>query len=225
MTGIAAQLFAWFAGEADSTVESRPPPMSVILTNLAAVFLVIALGFVLKLARVIADDAWAGFERVTYLVLFPAVIIQTLAFSKPGHAPFIAVAIALIGAVLTVSVCLMLLRKPLAHLGINGADFTSVFQGAVRWNTFVALALASSLHGAEGVALMAVAIAAMVPLLNIMSVSVLSRHAGGKRLAPLAMLRAILVNPFVWSSLIGLALNPVSGFHGCGDLASPYGSR
>jgi malonate transporter and related proteins len=207
---IAAWRIAWFATGLIPQMKAASH-MSTILSNLAAVFLVIALGWLLRLTKVVPDEAWSGFERVTYLVLFPAVIIQTIAISKPGQTPFLAVALALVGAVLSVSVGLMLLRRPLERIGINGPDFTSVFQGAVRWNTFVALALASSLHGPTGVALMAVAIAAMVPLLNVLSVSVLSRHAGGKRLSPQAMLRAILLNPFVWSSLAGLALNPVSG--------------
>lgn len=184
--------------------------MTAIMTNLAAVFVVIALGYSLKALRIIPNDAWAGFERVTYLVLFPAVVIQTLAFSTPGQTPFLAVGACLVGAVLIVSLGLLLARPALHRAGIDGPAFTSVFQGAVRWNTFVALALAASLHGASGVALIAVAIAVLVPLLNIMSVSVLSSHAGGKKLGPMAMMKAILLNPFVWSSIVGLLLNPVS---------------
>jgi malonate transporter and related proteins len=184
--------------------------MTAVLPNLLAVFLVISLGCLLRLTGLIRDEAWGGFERVTYLVLFPAVIVQTIAFSKPGQVPYFSVAMALVGAILLVSGLLMLIRRPLERAGINGPDFTSVFQGAVRWNTFVALALAASLHGAAGVALMAVAIAAMVPLLNILSVAVLSRHAHGKKLSRAAMAKAIVANPFVWSSLLGLALNPFS---------------
>jgi malonate transporter and related proteins len=183
---------------------------SAIMSSLLAVFLVIACGFALKATGIIAAEAWAGFERVTYLVLFPAVIIQTLGFARPGNAPFIAVAATLVGAILVVSAALVLLRPLLFRWGVSGPAFTSLFQGSVRWNTFVALALAGSLHGSAGVALMAVAIAAMVPLLNILSVSILARHGSSRRIGAIPVLKAILSNPFVWSSMIGLALNPIA---------------
>ncbi len=81
----------------------------------------------------------------------------------------------------------------------------------MRWNTFVALALASGLLGRTGATLMAIAVAAMIPLLNVICVLVLARFANGRPMSAGATLRSILYNPFIWSSALGLALNPAQG--------------
>ena len=72
---------------------------------------------------------------------------------------------------------------------------------------FGGLAVAGSLFGPRGITLIAVAIAAMVPLLNVLALGVLVRYAGGPKLDFIQMLRALFVNPFIWSPAIGLALN------------------
>ncbi len=95
---------------------------------------------------------------------------------------------------------------------MDGPAFTSVFQGAARWNTFVALALSSHLFGAKGVALMAIAIAALIPVLNIACVIALAVFARGERPDVRGTAATLIRNPFIWSCLAGLALNPVAGF-------------
>ncbi len=185
--------------------------MDMAFTSLASVFAVIALGHALRRFNIIEAGAWAGFERITFLVFFPAIIIQTLAMAELGGTPFLAVSAALVGAILGVAGLMMLVRPMLARYGFDGPAYTSVFQGATRWNTFVAIAIAGSLHGKPALALMAVAVAAMVPLLNIINVAVLARHGAGGRNGG-SFLRAILTNPFVWACAIGLVLHPVAAF-------------
>jgi malonate transporter and related proteins len=182
--------------------------MNMAITSLAGVFIIISMGYTLKRFNIINDAAFAGFERITYLVFFPAVIIQTLAMANLSGTPLFGVAGALIGAILIVAGSLTVLRPVLLRRGIDGPAYTSIFQGATRWNTFVAISLAGSLFGAQGLALMAVAVAAMVPLLNVMCVAVLVRHAAGQRIPVLALIKTILANPFVWSCIIGLLLHP-----------------
>ena len=110
----------------------------------------------------------AGLERLVYYVLSPALLMHTLANAPLGSVPVGAVGAALAGAVILMSLlCLALL--PL--LRVDGPAFTSVFQGATRWQTFIALAVASGLHGETGVTLAAVAMIAMIPLLNVINVA------------------------------------------------------
>jgi predicted permease len=185
--------------------------MDIAITSLASVFAIIALGYALKRLRIINDAAFAGFERITYLVFFPAVIVQTLAMAKLSDTPLAGVALSLIGAILVIACVLTLLRPLLHRYGVDGPAYTSVFQGATRWNTFIAISLTGSLFGAQGLALMAVAVAAMVPLLNVICVIVLARHAGGGEVSAARLVRTVLANPFVWSCILGLALHPVAG--------------
>jgi hypothetical protein len=181
--------------------------MTAMINSLVAVFLVIATGWGLKAAGMVSVAHWGGVERLTYQVLFPAVVVHTLATADLSRLPVLAMGASLILAILIVAGLLLLARPLLARLGIGGPAFTSIFQGSVRWNTFVALALAAGLLGRDGATMMAIAIAAMIPLLNIMCVLVLARFASGRPMGPAETLRSIALNPFIWSSALGLLLN------------------
>jgi hypothetical protein len=186
---------------------ASPLLAEAMLTSLIAVFLVIATGWFLKVRGIVGPSHWLGVERLTYQVLFPAVVIHTLAVADLSRLPVLAMGLSLVLAILIVAALLLLSRPMLARAGIDGPAFTSIFQGSVRWNTFVALALAAGLQGRDGTTLMAIAVAAMIPLLNVMCVLVLSRFAHGRPMGPLATVRSIAFNPFIWSSAVGLVLN------------------
>lgn len=189
--------------------------MSLLLSveSLLPVLLLIATGYLLKQSGKIAADHWRGVERLTYLVLFPATIISATALADLSSVPFFAVAFSLVVAILASASILMLMHPLLEkEFGIAGAAFSSMFQGAVRWNSPVAYAIAVSLYGTHGGALAAVAIATMIPLVNFLSVSVLARYAAGKTPNWRDWLITLLKNPFIWSCIIGLALRPVIDF-------------
>ncbi len=185
--------------------------MPDVLSSLVPVFLVIVAGWATRATRTIDEAAWAGFEKVTYYVLFPAVIIETLVKADLTRVPILGVGGALIAAILTMSALLLALRSRLsALLKMDGPAFTSVFQGATRWNTFVALAVSGSLFGPAGLTVSAVAIAAMIPLLNVLAIGVLSRYAAAKPLTARGFVVTLVKNPFVWSCMVGIALNIVA---------------
>ena len=179
-----------------------------VVTALIPIFLVIALGVLLKRTLLPERAAWDVLERLVYYVLFPALLMVTTATSDLARVSAAGVGGALAMAILTLSVALIVC-KPLLTRGLNlsGPAFTSVFQGAVRWNTYVALAIASGLHGALGLALTSVAIVAMVPLLNFLCVLVLAWYAADKSPDARVVAGQILRNPLIWSVLAGLALN------------------
>jgi hypothetical protein len=102
------------------------------------------------------------------------------------------------------SIGLIALRR---RFPVDGPGFTSVFQGGVRMNTYVGLAGAVALGGQVGLTLAAVAIAVIVPVVNLFSVSVLGRYAGD-RPAPLGRVAGELArNPLLLACVVGLALN------------------
>lgn len=186
--------------------------MTALLTSLISVFLVILAGFAARQSRFIEDGAWRGFEAVTYHILIPALVIHTLAFVKLDGLPVARIGGALVFGAVTMTALTLALRRLLARRSVDGPAFTSIYQGAVRWNTFIALAVASHQFGSTGVALMAVVIATLIPVVNVMSVLVLSRHARGEPFDLRATALTLMRNPFIWSCAVGIALNPLSGF-------------
>jgi len=200
--------------------------MSTVFAALLPVFLLIVLGFVLRRLLLTEEAHWVGCEQLVYYVLFPALLIETLARADLAHVPVVGVGGALLLAVAAVSILCLSLQPLLAtRLGIGGAAFTSIFQGATRWQTYVALAVAGNLFGDAGLALASVAIIAMIPPLNVINVWVLAHYAAPQRPPWHRTLLTIARNPLIWACLIGLAIN-VTGIpvpHALLDFASVLG--
>ena len=182
--------------------------MLAVIAALVPVFLVIATGYIMRISGIVAEGQWQGFERLTYFVLFPAIIIETLVKADLSTVPVLGVGVALIGAIVSNAIVVLVLRRPLERtIALDGPSFTSLFQGSTRWNTFVALAVAGALYGNDGLTLMAIAIAAMIPLLNVMAVLALARYAGGAPQSAGDIVLMLARNPFIWSCAVGIAVN------------------
>jgi malonate transporter and related proteins len=182
--------------------------MLTVFGALVPVFLLIVLGFVLRRMLLKQDVVWIGLEHLVYYVLFPALLIDTLSRANLASVPIAGVGGALLLAVLVMSMLCMALRPLLVRLlGINGPAFTSVFQGATRWQTFVALSVAGNLWGDLGITLASVAMVAMIPLLNILAVAVLAHYASPQRLSWLTLLLTIAKSPLIWACIVGLTIN------------------
>lgn len=182
--------------------------MMLIVNALLPVLLVIAAGSVVARMGIITADQWRGVEKIAYFVLFPAIIIHTVSRTDFSTLPAGGIAATLLSSILVTGGLALFLRPFLARrFKIGGPRFTSIFQGAIRWNTFVALALADEMIGSEGVALLAVAIVTMIPVLNVASVLVLARYANGTPPGVRKIVLDLVKNPFIWSTATGLALN------------------
>lgn len=182
--------------------------MAAVALALVPVFLLMATGVVLKRSILRDDVQWIGTERIVYYVLFPALLIDTLARADLSRVPVFGVGGALFLAVLTMSaICLALQPLLTKRFAVDGPAFTSIFQAATRWQTFVALAVASNLYGTPGLALASVAMVAMIPPLNIVNVAVLAHYASAEPTRWRVILLALARNPFIWSCAVGLALN------------------
>jgi malonate transporter and related proteins len=172
---------------------------------LLPVFIVILLGFGLRRSGVIAEAHWVGIDQICYFVLFPAIIFKEIAAADFSRIPVWSMAISMMLAVTTMFALLLVLQKPLsAALRLNGPQFSSLFQGATRFHTFIALAIIPIYFGQSALALGGLSAAAMIPLLNIVNVGVLSANAKARQVDAPTMLMTIVKNPFVLSSLGGI---------------------
>jgi len=186
--------------------------MIAILVSLLPVILLIGLGYVFRRSGFPGDSFWYQVERLTYFVLFPALLVDSLARADLGPLAVGPMAAAMATATLLVS-GLVVAARPL--LDLDGPTFTSVFQGAIRFNTYVGIAAAAAIYGSAGLTLSAVAMAVLIPLVNVLSVIVLLRHgsvaagegpAGGRLL-----LSMVVQNPLILACLAGGLLNFAGG--------------
>jgi malonate transporter len=176
----------------------------MMLEALLPIFLLIFFGALLARLGWPGAAFWPAAERLIYYVFFPCLLFSNLAQAPLAGVPVSGMALALIGAVLAVSALLLLLR-PL--LGLSGAAFGSLFQGAIRQNTYIGLAGAVAVAGPMGLTLSAVAIAALVPLLNLLSVSVLSVFGTTARRGWHGAFGQMLRNPLILACAAGVAVN------------------
>lgn len=182
--------------------------MTTVLAALAPILALILLGYLLMRTGLVAADLWGGVEKLCYFVFFPALIFQAMAKADFAALPVVELAGALFLSLLVMTAIVFALKPWMAaRFGVDGPAFTSVMQGATRWNTFSVLALVGQLHGPTGVSAVSIAMAAMIPYLNVMNVTVLVAHAGGGR-PKLGDLAATLArNPLILATLGGLAAN------------------
>jgi len=181
--------------------------MSPVIAALAPVFLLIVVGFGLRRSLMRLDAQWHGLERLTYYVLFPALLVQSLVKADLTKVPVAGIGGALFIAALVMSLLCLGLRPLLARRGVDGPAFTSIFQGATRWQTYVALSVAGSLFGPSGLAAASVGMIAIIPMVNVFSVAVLAHYASPNRRSLGEIVATIVRNPLIWACAVGLALN------------------
>lgn len=178
--------------------------MTAAFLALLPVFIVILAGYGLRRSRLVVEEQWTAIDHISYFVLFPVIMFKEIVAADFAHVPVFNMALAMALAVLTMSVLLLTLRRPISSaLAIDGPQFTSLFQGASRWHTFIAFAIIPIYFGPSALALGAVSAAAMTPVLNVVCVIVLSFYASGRRPGGKLILRSILTNPFVIASVGG----------------------
>ncbi|CCG09447.1 AEC family transporter [Pararhodospirillum photometricum] len=180
--------------------------MTPSLSAIVAVFLVILLGTGLRRLRLIPDTFWAPAEALTYYVTFPALLVANLANASLDGVPWERLAVLEALGVGVGAAVLLACRPWLARRGMEDPGFTSVFQGAIRPNTYIGLAVAAALFGPQGVTLTALCIAVVVPLVNVLAVSCMVRFGRGQRATLRGFLRGLATNPLILGCVVGLAL-------------------
>jgi len=177
--------------------------LTLILAALLPLFGLIIAGAALHRAGFPGPTFWPQLERLIYFVLFPALLVEGLATAElaPRSIPVMVAATTL--TLLAMSAVLLALR-PL--LRVDGAGFSSVYQGAVRFNTYLGIAVALAVYGQAAMAVAALVLALLIPLVNVGSVLVLTVYAGG-RASPAALARGLGRNPLILACVAGLLLN------------------
>lgn len=173
-----------------------------IITLLLPDFSLIAMGALLYRITRWGDDFWRGLEKIVYYLLFPALLFQSTAKLQLN--------LESTGQLLTVGLLATVTGIVLTWLGktfIHAAPmvYESGMQTAYRFNSYMALALASSIGGSEGAGLMALLMGFGVPLCNIAAVHALAHRSGN-------LLKELSKNPLLIATAAGLSFS-IAGLH------------
>ena len=144
---------------------------AAILSGLLPVFLLIALGYGLRKSKFLAETAWRPIEIFAVYVLYPGFLVPAIwhaDLSGPSAGP--------VGAAILITIAISaglgLALKPVLRL--SGPTYSSVFQGLIRFNSFVFIPAAAAIFGPKAMSLAAVAVSALIPLTNLLSILALA---------------------------------------------------
>lgn len=173
-----------------------------ILFLLLPDFSLIALGLLVHRISGWGDEFWAGLEKLVYFLLFPALLFYSTARLKVDLGVTGGLVqtgmLALLGGIV-----LTWLGKPL--LRATPMTYESGMQTAYRFNSYIALALATRMAGEEGAGLMAILLGFGVPLCNVAAVHALAARNGN-------LLRELAKNPLLIATASGLTFSAL-GLH------------
>ncbi|MGE4406182.1 AEC family transporter [Pseudomonas sp.] len=178
--------------------------MTALLLALWPLFALIIAGYVLRLRAFPSEAFWPGAERLNYFILFPALLFSSLATAPLDNPALPRLAAAVMLALGLAWLALLALKR---LRGWPAARFGALTQGVLRFNTYLGLAAVGSLFGKEGLALAALMLALMVPMVNVMSVWALTAERG---VSVRSLLLPIMKNPLILACLAGALVN-VSG--------------
>jgi len=204
--------------------------MLSVIFAIIPIFLLIALGGALKRYNFPGEAFWPLADKMTYYIFFPVLLVDNLSNARLGNLDPTGMLGALL-AVILLQAALVYLLRPLAK--VDGPGFTSLFQGSLRFNTFVGLGAVAALEGGAGITLFAIAISLAIPVLNVLCVLTLARYgAHGQSTSLKGQALFLIKNPLIIACLIGIAMNaaglslprgiePV--FKMLGSMAAPMG--
>ena len=165
-------------------------------------FSLILCGYLLCRFTALNRSVWQQVDALVYFFLFPILLFQSIV-----KAPLeLGAASRLMGAGWTLGLTGIALSYALPHVPvlrhwIAVRDHASSAQVAFRFNSFIGLALADKLLGAQGSQLIAVLIGVCVPLFNTGAVWPMARHAQR------GFVRELARNPLIIGTASGLVAN------------------
>lgn len=158
----------------------------------------IAFGWVLCHRTALTRPTWQAVELLVYYVLYPVLLFNAIVQSSWEPAATARLALTAVAVVTAgIGLTLALSRWP----GIDARRLASGAQTAFRFNSFVGLAMAERMGGAQSLGWMALCVGLCVPLVNMAAVWTLARDGGH------AYGRALLSNPLVLGTAAGLLVH------------------
>lgn len=179
--------------------------MSLALAILP-IILTIACGYLLVVSRILPRDRWDAIDQLCFRLLMPAILIKVIATSDIDFGRFGGLIWSLFGTLILVGAAVFVLRKLVSRDRLPDPSFSTLFQTSTRFNGFMSLAAADILAGPEALALVALAMAVLVPFLNIINIVVLAAY-GTARPSLKGIVMISVRNPLLQSCAIGLVLN------------------
>lgn len=176
-----------------------------ILPALLPIFAIIMLGWGLRKRGFPGGDFWQEAEKLIYFILLPSLFFRVSVKADFSDNTLILIPFSYAIAIALLTTLMLTFRT---RLNASGPAFTSLYQGAVRFNSYVALSAASALFGAKGLTVVALAAAFLVPIINVCCVVILTLYGtNAHSISWKNTALQVAKNPLVSSCVAGLVWN------------------
>lgn len=176
----------------------------MLLESLLPIAAIIALGFVLARTAIGGPGAWELLERLTYYLFFPALLVIELADANLSASDVSELAIILGISLAVVTLLIFSLRSSIAG---EGSALSSVYQGSIRFNTYIGLAVIEAIFGESGLQQAALCLLVYIPAVNVLSVLSISLNSPDRGNRMLIAARSVMTNPLVIACALGLGVS------------------
>lgn len=176
--------------------------MNIIVNAVFPTLVLLVLGNVFRRRSFLVAEFWGAADKLTYFVLFPALLITKVSQVDLSivNFPLILVFIALYFSLISM-IAFIIYR----FTGTASNQFSSIYQGCLRFNTYILFAVVEAVWGQSTLSLAALFAGAVIPFTNICCVASFSMATG--QFSLWATLRAIGQNPLILAALCGFIMN------------------
>ncbi len=184
--------------------------MNEIFSSILPIFLITLFGSIIKRKWFTSEEFWRNLEKLSYFFLFPVMLFNYVSTADLSESSIIKLVLALIISTSIISFALIIYQK---KTNFDKVQFTSIFQGSVRYNSYILFGVSSPLLGDAGLAMVSVISSYMIIFTNAISVMIFAHYISDSSVAQsskasfVLMLKLIIKNPLIIASIIGFIFN------------------
>jgi malonate transporter len=184
--------------------------MQEIFFAVFPIFAIIFIGKVVKHKWITSEEFWRGHEKISYFMLFPAVMFNYITQTSFSFGELSRLIFALILVITIISIIIIYIQE--RHIKSEPRLFTSIFQGSVRYNNYLFLGITGSLYGAPGLEVAAAVTGYMIIFTNAISIMVFNHYIERAKYDGIFegfidVTKKFALNPLIISSIAGFAFN------------------
>lgn len=177
-----------------------------ISLTILPIFLLLLFGALLQFKRFPSDGFWPGVDKLVYWILFPSMLFYNISKADLSS-PVLPSYTFILGSSLFIVSLLALIISLINR--VDRPTGTSILQASIRFNSFIALALASAIYGEKGLILATLGAAILIPSVNVVLVITMVSLHGNKNSQSLSslLIKEIFKNPLILSIAAGAFVN------------------
>lgn len=176
--------------------------MVIILAAIVPTIFLMILGNSFRRSGFLPADFWAASDKLTYYALFPALLITKVSQVDLSAIDFSQLLLFIVLYFSGVSLIVYVIYR---LTGENRKQFSSVYQGVLRFNSYIYFAIAEAVWGQQTLALSALIAGSVIPIVNVCCIA--SFSVGSGHFSVRSTIKSILNNPLIIGAMLGFLAN------------------